>query len=215
MLRGVQEHQNLKFSQLVRGYNPDKYTYYEHGSKNRQGGISDITDGKVVTIVRNQNRSHCHVALLALYMSKVPAECIANDGKFYLQPLPFTPTGSRPWFFSCPVGVQKLKTMVKDMCSEGGFGGNFINHSLRATGATTLFHAGVPEAIIQKRSGHKSTSALRMYERVTLDQELAVSRILHSQEKITYNSMATQSDDFDPDATFSEEDLKLFEDVQC
>ena len=131
----------------------------------------------------------------------MPPECIANDSKFYLQPLPFTPIGSRPWFYTDPVGVQKIKTIVKDMCRDSGFQGNFTNHSLRATGATTLFDAGVPEAIIQKRSGHKSTAALRMYERITSEQELAVSNILQSQEKLTYGS--AKEEDFDADASFS------------
>ena len=54
--------------------------------------------------------------------------------------------------------------------------GNFTNHSLRATGTTTLFDAGVPEALIQKRSGHRSSKALRVYERVTPEQNLAVSK---------------------------------------
>ena len=118
--------------------------------KSPQGGISDTSDGKVVTIVHFPNQSRCHVALLDLYLSKVPPECITNDSKFYLQSLPFAPTVSHPWFFSDPVGVQMIKSMVKDMCRDGGFQGNFTNHSLMATGATTLFDAGVPEVIIQK-----------------------------------------------------------------
>ena len=78
--------------------------------------------------------------------------------------------------------------MVKDICHDGGFQGNFTNHSLRAIGAMTLFDSGVPEAIIQKQSGHKTTTALRMYERVTPEQDLAVSKILQSQEKLAYAS---------------------------
>ena len=213
MLRGVQEHHTLRFSQIVRGYQPNKYTYYEHGSKNHQGGVLDTSDGKVVTIVHRPNQSRCHVALLDFYLSKVPPECIANDSKFYLHPLPFTPTGSRPWFYADPVGIQKIKTVVKDMCHDSGFQGNFTNHSLRATGATTLFDAGVPEAIIQKRSGHKSTAALRMYERVTSEQELVVSNILQSQEKLTYRS--AKEEEFDPDTSFSKEDLQLFDNIKC
>ena len=50
------------------------------------------------------------------------------------------------------------------MFQEASIVGKFSNHSLHATGATTLFDANVPEAIIQKRSGHSSTKALRMYE---------------------------------------------------
>ena len=40
------------------------------------------------------------------------------------------------------------------------------NHRLRATGATCLFNAGVPENIIQKTTGHSSIEALRGYESV-------------------------------------------------
>ena len=49
------------------------------------------------------------------------------------------------------------------------------NHSLRVAGASCLFDAGVPERTIQ---GHRSLDALRIYERVTEEQNLAVSRIL-------------------------------------
>ena len=67
--------------------------------------------------------------------------------------------------------------------------------------------------IIHKGSGHKSTAALRMYERITPEQELAVSKILQSQEKPAYTS--AKKDDFDPDSSFSTEDLKIFDDIYC
>ena len=41
------------------------------------------------------------------------------------------------------------------------------NHSLRATGATALFNAGIPEAVIHKRTGYKSTETLRQYEQLS------------------------------------------------
>ena len=56
--------------------------------------------------------------------------------------------------------------------------GNFTNHSLCATGTTTLFDAGIPEAVIQKRTGHRSLEALRTYERVTPAQEKVVAGVL-------------------------------------
>ena len=44
--------------------------------------------------------------------------------------------------------------------------------------ASALFDAGVPEKIIQGRTGHKSTDGLRAYERVTEMQHEKVSKIL-------------------------------------
>ena len=99
-------------------------------------------------------------------------------------------------------------------------GKRFTNHSLRATGTILLFDAGVPEALIQKRSGHRSTKALRMYERVTPDQDLAVSKILHSTSKILYEPTAhtqppVEDDKFDPDASLSAQDLAICDSVLC
>lgn len=41
-----------------------------------------------------------------------------------------------------------------------------------------MFDAGVPEQIIQGRTGHKSIEALQVYERVTDDQLCMVSKVL-------------------------------------
>ena len=51
------------------------------------------------------------------------------------------------------------------------------NHSLRATGATALFSANVPEKIIRDVTGHRS-NALELYEHPTLQQRRAVSGVL-------------------------------------
>lgn len=72
------------------------------------------------------------------------------------------PQGVKHWFrFSTGVRTQ---TMVKDMMEEAGIPGNFTNYSLRATSITTLFDASVPKALIQEKSGQKSSKALRLYE---------------------------------------------------
>ena len=101
-LRGVQEHEQLKFGQIVRNSNPDRYTYYEHGSKNYSGGVNDDTDGNIVTILASSH-PHSHVRLLDLYFFKVPQHTIRPGAPFYLKPLPFTPTGIKPWFWEDPL----------------------------------------------------------------------------------------------------------------
>ena len=47
-------------------------------------------------------------------------------------------------FFASPIGEHKLGGMMKDMFTEIGISGK-CNHSLRATGASILFEANVPE----------------------------------------------------------------------
>ena len=115
--------------------------------------------------------------------------------------------------------------MVKNMMVDASINGKiYTNYSLRATGPTALFDADVPEAIIQKHSGHRSTKALRMYERVTPDEDLTVSKILHSTSKVLYEPISKpttraslpvdENDDFDPDALFSAEDLEIVDSIQ-
>ena len=171
----MQEHYNLRFTQIQYATNPERYIY-EFGSKNHPGGINDTSSGKIVPIVATDS-PHCHVKILNLYLSKVPQNMRDCGGSFYLSPLPFTPTGQRPWFYEEPLSLTKLKGLLK-MSKDAKVEGNFTNHSLRATGATLLFDAGVPELVVQKRTGHKSLEASRTYERITPRQEMQVAQIL-------------------------------------
>ncbi len=72
-----------------------------------------------------------------------------------------------PWFTLAPIGRNQLSGMVKKMFDQVGILGK-TNHSLRATGATRLFEANVPEKLIQERTGHRTTTALRKYERTSM-----------------------------------------------
>ena len=41
-----------------------------------------------------------------------------------------------------------------------------------------LFEGNVPEKLIQERTGHQSSEALRMYERTSLAQQKSVSKLI-------------------------------------
>ena len=59
-----------------------------------------------------------------------------------------------------------------------GIEGDITNHSLRATSATSMFDMGIPERVIQERTGHKSLEALRTYEKMNSRQHETVSHLL-------------------------------------
>ena len=63
------------------------------------------------------------------------------------------------------------------MCQQAGILEKKTNHSLRASGASALFNAGVPEKLIRDVTGHRS-NALLLYERQNIEQKQAVSRVL-------------------------------------
>ena len=83
--------------------------------------------------------------------------------------MPFTPSGIKTLVLGWNFSKTKLSMLLKTMMKEANISGNFTNHSLHVTGTTMLFDSGTPEAIIQKCTG--SVSALRMYERVTPQQQ--------------------------------------------
>ena len=109
---------------------------------------------------------------LDLYLQKIPSQAWEND-VFYLAPLQKKPEDpSKPWFTLTPVGKNRLNKLLKEMCVAAGLSNSFTNHSLRAYGATAMFQAGIPEKLIQQRTGHRSIDTLRKYERTSESQLL-------------------------------------------
>ena len=117
------------------------------------------------------------------YLDRLPKYAFDED-VLYLRPMIKTPLEG-PWYHPVPIGKNKLGSMTKEMCEEAGLPPR-TNHSLRATGATTLFQANVPERIIQKTTGHRSLDSLRTYERISAEQHQAVSKVMMSGEKKSY-----------------------------
>ena len=66
------------------------------------------------------------------------------------------------------------------------------NHSLRATGATAMFAAQVPEKMIKDVTGHKSSKALALYERHTVAQKQGLSMVLAGSSSSGPTSFSTQ-----------------------
>ncbi len=179
---------------MKRYSDPNRYVYTENSSKNRSGGLAQMrVSNKVVPIhAVPEAGSRCHVHVLNVYYSKLPPEASKRDN-FYLQPVTKLPVDARkPWFSIVPVGRNTLAKMVREMCTDGEISGHKTNHSLRATGASELFHAGVPEKVIQQRTGHLSLQGLRQYERVTENQQQAVANVLASCESTTFERAVDQ-----------------------
>ena len=162
------------------------YTYIEHGSKNRSGGLQQLkVENKTVPCyaLPEESRPRCLVYLLDIYFQKMPFFAYEKDVLYCRSKKHYA--GSSTWYEAVPAGKNKLGSMVKDMCLEAGVD-HKTNHSLRATGATTLFHSNVPEKMIQNVTGHRSLEALRKYERTSDEQNEAVSEIMMSGQPLLY-----------------------------
>ena len=182
-LRGGDEHKFLRISQFQYHRNPERFEYVEGGSKNHPGGVNEVASSvqnKIVPLMANkQAGDRCHVQILQKYLSKIPPTAYQHD-YFYLRPVKeFSHDGF--WYTTQVIGKNTLSKMVSNMFLQAGIDKKVTNHSLRATGTTELYRCGVPEKIIMQRTGHKSMDGVRVYERTSAEQHMAVSKILTEQ----------------------------------
>ena len=190
VLRGGQEHRNLKISQLNLRTVPDPENpgdqidcveYSEHGSKNRPGGRHQLNlhNKTVVQYARPELGERCHVYLLQLYLSKLPESAFQRD-IFYMKARTCIPDSpSDPWFTDIPVGHNTLDKFLKQILTEASVDTmNKSNHSLRATAISRMYQKNVHEKLIMERSGHISREGVTSYERTTPAQQKAVCKML-------------------------------------
>ena len=122
---------------------------------------------------------------MLLYTSSIHISA-SYQRKLSLKILFFWPLESIPASSSCawysgnqPVGKNTLELKLSRIYTLAGIEGQVTNHySLRATSATQMYKNGVPEKIIQERTGHCSLESLHIYERTNCHQQEAVSNIL-------------------------------------
>ena len=171
-LRGGDEHRNLMREQLEVDHDKQgRFLRFKgRNSKNVQGGLKhrkvEFKDLKIYA--RPELGERCVVDLYNHYFGFVP-----QSGPFYRKPVGDNP----PKFSKQVIGKNKLSTLVKEMCTQAGFSGNYTNHSGKVTCATQLFAHNVDEQLIMRQTGHRS-SAVRSYKRPGASHDEVVSSIL-------------------------------------
>ena len=78
------------------------------------------------------------------------------------------------------------------MCKQAGIPRYDTNHSLRATAATRLYHAGVDEQMVMERTGHRSLEGVRTYKHTSKQQRAAILDILNLKKQCLESSDHTQ-----------------------
>ena len=84
---------------------------------------------------------------------------------------------------------------MKTICSNAGIMGNKTNHSLKATCATRLFHAGIDEQVIMAKTGHRSIKGVRAYKRMNESQIYSANVVIDGQsiKKMMTNNNSNMS----------------------
>ena len=108
---------------------------------NKRGLKNRKTEAKVVDMYPVSDVERCPVHILYKYMTMLPR--VRNCKRLYLQPR--KKFISKSWYLDAPVGENKLRTFVKDLCTKANIPGFYANHSLHATGATCMYQNDIDE----------------------------------------------------------------------
>ena len=183
-LRAIEDHYNLRrdtpneksqisFERSESGveclvYREDSVT------KTHDGGLNDMRkERKIAWIFPSEDPLRCPVRLTKKYLALCPP--FYGKRNFYLKAL--TKTRPSQWYANQVVGQTTLGKVVKEIMKAAEIEGFFTNHSLRRTGSTRLFQAGVDRKLIKEATGH-TTDALDAYQITSDKQREAMSKVI-------------------------------------
>ena len=99
----------------------------------------------------------------------------SNKWNFYLRSI--VRTTPAQWYSSRVMGVNAIKKVVGEMLKDVKLDGFFSNHSLRRSGTTRLFQAGVDRKIVKEYTRHVS-NAVDQYQVTSHSQRKSLSNII-------------------------------------
>ena len=175
VLRGIPFNSQFKF--LCDLDNEYFLCYTENiGLKTYKGGLNHKkVDRKSVDMYAMDRPERCPLCIILHYMSLLSKSrtCTA----FYLQPC--KKFFGKSWYLNWPAGVNKLRSMVSDMCKNAGLPGYYTNHRLRSTVATKMYQQNLDEQLIMEVTGHRSL-AVRSYKHTSERQKKLASKCIFS-----------------------------------
>ena len=181
-LQAGKEHRALRAipfkSQFQFMSDPDKEIFLRYtedvGLKTNKGGLKHwCVEPKTLHLYGSVNADRCPLQAIIKYLSLLPKSRTCNA--FYLQPQ--EKYFEKAWYVNRPVGINRLRSAVGDMCRLAGLSGYYTNHSLRSMATTKLYQNNIDEQIIMEITGHRST-AVRAYKRTSDKQRKEASQCL-------------------------------------
>ena len=145
-------------------------------TKTNDGGLASMhKERKVVWVYPSSDKIHCLVRLIDKYMSLLPPVRNSKKSNFYLRSLErVTPA---QWFGEQVVGLNTLKKTINFLAESANLEGYFTNHSLRHSGTTLLFQAGVDRKLIKEFTEHAS-DAVDKYQIMSHQQRKHLSAMI-------------------------------------
>ena len=90
--------------------------------------------------------------------------------------------------------MNKVKEVVKELLSSAKIDGYFTNHSLRRTGGTRLFQAGIERKLVKEVTGHRS-DAVDCYQLTSDEQREEISRVISGESVVKYDKSCKKNEE--------------------
>ncbi len=149
---------------------------FNEATKNHPGGVVNTNEPTKRMYATGEDL--CPVGALAKYLRKLHPKCEA----LYQRPrLVKNPEAEALWYANIPVGINKLRNLMKDISKEAKLSKIYTNHCIRATVITTLSNSGFDNITITRLSGHRNPTSITSYCRDASDaQKVDMSSTLSS-----------------------------------
>lgn len=122
--------------------NGDEYVAMavSESTKNHQGGLADKVADEGDPKMFGTGTTRCPVR----YFKKLLAVLNPKHVALFQKPKRNFMTGDQIWFENCPIGVNKIGAMMKEISTDASLSQVYSNHCVRSTTVTVLDAAGIP-----------------------------------------------------------------------
>ncbi|CAH3180115.1 unnamed protein product [Porites evermanni] len=111
------------------------------------------------------NADRCPVNTYLAYKEHRPTSMMTDESPFYLAVNNENPKPGQMWFKCSPLGVNSLRSMLKNMIRDSGLETDkrLVNHSTRKHLVQKLVDNDIPPNEIIQITGHKNVNSLNNY----------------------------------------------------
>ena len=123
------------------------------------------------------NPDRCPINTYLAYKNHRPADMMTDECPFYLAVNIESPKPGQKWFKCSPLGVNSLRSMLKNMIKDSGLKTDkkLMNHSTRKHLVQKLVDNDVPPNEIIQITGHKNVNSLNNYSTLSDKKQQQIS----------------------------------------
>ena len=151
----------------------------ERQTKMRTGeNARNLREKKPQMYENKNNPDRCPINTYLAYKNHRPADMMTDESPFYLAVNIESPKPGQKWFKCSPLGVNSLRSMLKNMIKDSGVKTDkkLVNHSTRKHLVQKLVDNDVPPNEIIQITGHKNVNSLNNYSTLSDKKQQQISR---------------------------------------